>query len=169
MRKTNTLSWNDRFALIDHYKPSDSRIVTVFGVSTVELNTAREMRNLGSFKPTINFDVNKFKELFVMQDGDPNNAPYTIQRNLPPETAFSAPKKRGRKGTKIKKAFAAITYTPVSVEEFTRQHDISLPVLRQHKRFDPTPSLGKVNVRQKKFPNGKKLMIWRDEPENPNT
>ena len=79
-----------------------------------------------------------------------------------PQTATkptSIPKKRGRKGDQVVKAFAAIPATPVDVNKFAADQGVSLHVLRQSKRFDPNPSLGKVRVAKDKAT--KTLMISR--------
>jgi hypothetical protein len=70
-----------------------------------------------------------------------------------------AAKKRGRKGQKIHEAFAAIPVSPTPAEAFAAAHKVSMPVLRQSKRFDRT-GLGIVNV--KKNRDSKVLMIWRN-------
>jgi hypothetical protein len=76
------------------------------------------------------------------------------------------PQKRGRKGDKIKQALCAVPTTPVPVDDFIKQYNISLAVLRQAKRFiekfDETTvrQIGKINVRQDKV--SKQLLIWRE-------
>ena len=79
----------------------------------------------------------------------------------PAETATvitPEPKKRGRKGTKINEAFAAIGTEPLDAEEFATERNVSLNVLRQAKRFDKT-GLGKVHV--KKIDG--RLRVFREE------
>ena len=96
--------------------------------------------------------------------------PSTATTHAKPETASKPAKqlkKRGRKGDKIFKALAAVPTTQMSVDTFIAQHDVSLAVLRQAKRFvatlDPAQAvaIGKINVRQDK--TTKKLMIWRED------
>lgn len=79
-----------------------------------------------------------------------------------PQTATkpaTIPAKRGRKGENVVKAFAAIPSTPVDVNQFAATQGVSLHVLRQSKRFDPNPALGKVRVAKDKAT--KTLMISR--------
>ena len=88
-------------------------------------------------------------------------APKTISKNKVPSTATTivSGTKRGRKGNNITNAFAAIPSSPVSAETFATQHNVSIAVLRQSKRFDTT-GLGPVNVRKDK--SAGTLMIWRE-------
>lgn len=177
------MSWADRFAMIDHYNPSDSQICTTYGLSQDELDTARTLRAAGSMRASRNMDVSKYGDIFSAPTGTfPTNgeSQTTIRnaRNLGgttthamPETAsrrIKPPQKRGRKGDKITRALQAVPLTRVSVEEFMAQHDVSLAVLRQSKRFiekldaETQTQIGKINVRQDK--ESKTLMIWREMP-----
>jgi hypothetical protein len=72
-----------------------------------------------------------------------------------------APKKRGRKGSKIQKAFQAVPAEPTDAEAFAKKHQVSMAVLRQSKRFDKD-GVGAVRVKQN---DDKVLMIWREMPE----
>lgn len=84
-----------------------------------------------------------------------------------PETAtkvLKVPKKRGRKGDKIAKAFAEIPTNPVNFEEYASAHQVSPNVLRQIKRHDRYSDTGKVFVRKNK--QTKTMMIWREPPES---
>lgn len=197
MTKTSAmLSWNDRFALIDHFKPTDDTICAAFRLTADELETARQLRAAGMFSTSRNMDFSQYSEVFtnVVADTRPeptrvvsltDNArvakradyeptgqyrPLNATVHARPETAtmrVSAPQKRGRKGDKITKALQAVPTTPVDVTTFMREHDVSLAVLRQSKRFierlEPTmqAQIGKVNVRQDK--TTKQLMIWRED------
>lgn len=79
-----------------------------------------------------------------------------------PETAtkvLKEPKKRGRKGNKIAKAFKEIPTNPVNFEEYAAEHQVSPNVLRQIKRHDRYSDTGKVFVRKNK--TTKTMMIWR--------
>lgn len=182
--KTN-LSWGDRFALIDFYKPSDDQVCAAFGVTRDELDTARTLRAAGTFVATKNMDVQKYTSVFSVPTQltnqpkgivmTPSKTP-TATSHAPadvstkPETAskpIKVPKKRGRKGDKILKALTSVPKTQMPVDQFIQQHDVSLAVLRQAKRFvaslDPTQAqqIGRINVRQDK--TTKKLMIWRED------
>ena len=61
---TQTFSWNDRFALIDYFLPSDPQICVAFGLTQDELDTARDLRTAGTFKSTPNFDAVQFDGIF---------------------------------------------------------------------------------------------------------
>lgn len=52
--------------------------------------------------------------------------------------------KKGRPGNRIKDAYADLTNIPTPVNNILSKHQVSLPVLRQTKRFDPTPEKGHV-------------------------
>lgn len=82
-----------------------------------------------------------------------------------PETASkpSSSKRPGRQSNKIAQAFSHLTSTPVSVSSFAEKHGVSVAVLRQAKRFDRTPELGKVRVKHSKETN--ELMIWRESTQ----
>jgi len=151
--KAETLTWNQCFALIDHYKPNDNTICSVLGVSADELQTARQMRSTGLFTAATNIDVEKYKNLFptATVHTRPSTEPGTSPR-------VKIAKKRGRKGNKIQNAFLAVPAQPVPAEEFAEKNNVALSVLRQSKRFDKT-GLGPVNVRMNR--ETKVLMIWR--------
>lgn len=171
----SNLSWNDRFAIIDHYQPTDEQICKVFNLSEDELSTARQLRQSGTFVPSQTLDVSKYSNLFTAASpiaSTPTAKTATATVHTKPQTAtkkavMKTPQKRGRKGDKIVKAFMAVPTTPVSVEEFMKQHNVSLAVLRQSKRFiqkmDQTTAqmIGRVNVKQDK--STKQLMIWRED------
>ena len=164
------LSWGDRFALIEHFKPTDDQVRTAFEVTQAELDTARQLLNSGTFVPTANFDTSSYAGLFDQQSRQ-LKAPSATVHTMPPATATKqtatvakVPGRRGRKSNKIASAFAAIPTTPISAEDFTKQHGISLAVLRQSKRFvskmdtNVAASIGTINVRQDK--TTKTLMVW---------
>lgn len=178
-----TLNWNDRFALMDHYKPSDEQACSAFGVTRDELRTARDMRSAGAFTASPNIDLNSYSNMFTASASaaPATNTPSTTSTTRrsgstsvtkeasgskagAPSTATKKtkePKKRGRKGDNIAKAFAAIPATPTPVETFAANHGVSIAVLRQSKRFDGTGLTGAVRVKKDK--ESKTLMIWREE------
>lgn len=177
---TKIMSWNDRFALINHYNPADDAICAAFGVDKSELDTARGLLATGSFAANPQLDVNKYSNVFastggvVPTAGTKGSAPVgkkvSATVHAKPESATKkakVPQKRGRKGDKIHRALQAVTTTPVAVDSFLKQYGVSLAVLRQSKRFlekmDPTVAkkIGKINVRQDK--SSKQLMIWRED------
>lgn len=59
------LSWNERFALIDRYSPTDEQVCAVFGLSADELATARDLRAAGTFSSSPNFDATPYAEVFT--------------------------------------------------------------------------------------------------------
>ena len=182
MSKSKTLGWNDRFALIDHYKPSDEQACTAFGVTPDELKTARDMRAAGAFTATPGIDVDSYASLFAAPAAPETAAPSTkstkrrggatkTTKTAPttdgdkPATATKktkVPRKRGRKGDKIANAFRAIPTDPTPVAAFATTHGVSVAVLRQSKRFDKSTDLGSVKVKKDK--ETKELMIWREAP-----
>lgn len=168
------MSWNDRFALIDQFKPSDAVICNIFNLNYMELQTANKLREAGTFAPNQHLDTSKFVGFFP--DIDDNIDVQPIIQNNPminnrPETytkkvIVKEPQKRGRKGSKIVQALFAVPNIPVSAKWFSEEHDISLAVLRQSKRFtehlspEDIKKIGKICVKQNKE---KILMIWREE------
>lgn len=168
MMMPKVLTWNDRFALIDKFKPEDAAIPTIFGITDTELNVARSMRKVGILTPAINIDYASYAAAFnstlIIDEQHIMEIPEIVSPVAPlaqvPETATRTQRKRGRKGSNIATAFKAITTTPVEAGPFAVQYAVSLAVLRQGKRFDPHPELGTVKV--KKHTDTKVLMIWRD-------
>lgn len=176
MSKSKTMSWNDRFALLDHYEPSDATACDAFGVTQDELTTARDMRVAGAFTATPDIDVNSYSKMFASAEqpvakvstkstrrGGATSTTKTKTTSVKPVTAtkkVKEPKKRGRKGDNIAKAFAAIPTSPTPVEAFATTHGVSIAVLRQSKRFDKTEGGGTVRVKKDK--ESKALMIWRE-------
>lgn len=163
---TTKLNWNERFALIDRYNPSDEQITRTFGVSTAELSTARQLRNAGSITASRDYDTEASGNVFNTAPSADATTVTSVKRTVDrqaPQTATKravAPKKRGRKGTKIQEAFKSIPAAPVAVDDFAKQYGVSVPVLRQSKRFDTAPDLGTVRVKVSKETG--KLMIWRE-------
>ena len=167
--KSTSLSWNDRLALINAYKPSDAAICSALSITPDELHTAREMEANGHFVATKDLDVAAYSNLFVEESistpsvtipGSESISKPTVSQ--PPATAtkqIKVPKKRGRKGDNILKAFKAIPVNPTGALPFASDHSVSLAVLRQAKRFDKT-DLGTVRVKKDK--TTKELMIWRE-------
>ena len=185
MSNSKTLNWNDRFALMDHYTPSDADACSAFGVTQTELDTARDMRAAGAFTATPDVDVKSYQNMFAAKSvttataskksasksstttskkSGSTSVTKTKTTTAKPETATKKPKelkKRGRKGDRIAKAFAAIPATPVPVDKFASDNNVSLAVLRQSKRFDKSPEMGNVHVKKDKTSGS--LMIWREK------
>lgn len=195
------MGWNDRFAVIAHFKPTDAQVLDAFGVTQDELDTARGLLAQGTFSANTKLDVAQYSNVFTASAAAPQattkptpaavnpakdvataqtavtkttsaaklmKAP-TATTYAKPETAtkkIKEPQKRGRKGDRIATALAAVPLTQISAEEFSKQHNVSIAVLRQSKRFleqmDPAvrATIGKINVRQDK--ESRTLMIWRE-------
>ena len=172
--KGKTFTWNDRLTLINHYNPSDVQDCEVFGISQPELEVARNQLKAGIFSLSNNLDVASYGDLFATTEANTESTVTTTKAPVrtkstvtstktPPETATAKshePKKRGRKGDKIALAFSSIPATPTAAEDFAKQYGVSIAVLRQSKRFDPTANGG--NVKVKKDKGSKTLMIWRE-------
>lgn len=171
MSKSRNLSWNDRLTIINHFKPSDAEVIRAFGISQNELDVARTQLKTGVFSIDPSLDVESYGSLFAATDtGSTVTSTAAPARKTgstsisKPESATAKarePKKRGRKGDKILKAFTSIPATPVVAEEFAKEHGVSIAVLRQSKRFDLSQSAGTVRVKKDK--GTKTLMIWREE------
>lgn len=172
------LSWADRFALVDHYAPTDSAIMSTFNLTNDELTTARQLRASGTFSASKTLDCASYAGIFAdsastvatpVVNAQPNPAVKGgSTTHAKPESAakrVKTPQKRGRKGDKITSALMSATATPVPVSDFMKQHNVSLAVLRQAKRFiekmdaDTQAKIGKVVVKQDK--TTKQLMIWK--------
>jgi len=174
--KINTLNWSDRFALIDKYEPSDDAICNTLGLNSDELDTARDLRASGNFQAVSEINVDDYADMF--KNAAKNESVTAPTRNsgitshVKPTTKSTAPltstkpvkeaKKRGRKGSKISEAFVAIPTTAIPAEQFAEDHEVSLAVLRQSRRFDKS-GLGPVRVKKDK--ETKQLMIWREVEE----
>lgn len=164
-----TLTWNDRLALLNHFKPSDDEACRILGVTQGELNTARNLEG-SMFQVTQNLDYSAYLSVFA--NGNEKSHPTSFVRPggkadtlAPPATASKptrAAKKRGRQGNKIATAFSSIPHEATPVEAYALQHGVSLNALRQSSRFDKSPELGRVRVKKDKETNT--LMIWRDQP-----
>lgn len=105
MSNSKTLSWNDRFALLDHFKPSDADACSAFGVTQSELDTARDMRTAGAFTASPDVDVASYSTMFGIQA-----APKTASAST--SSTSATPSKSSTTTTKAKKSGAtSITKT----------------------------------------------------------
>ena len=156
----SSLGWGDRLALIDKYEASDEQAAAAFNIPVEEIETARDLRSgAGGANMPVSIDLEDFDNPFTTEVAGATSIRRPGTRT-PAESATvitPEPKKRGRKGTKINEAFAAIGSDPIDAEEFATTRDVSLNVLRQAKRFDRT-GLGKVRV--KKIDGT--LMVYRE-------
>lgn len=170
------MSWNERLAIINHFKPADDKICKAFGITQSELSTAREMQTAGTFTPSTNINFESYKDLFASDEEAPvTSQPSTTAKSGITSTTIGTeddkpvtatkkvkePKKRGRKGNKIDNAFLAIPATPTPVDQFSATHQVSVAVLRQSKRFDKHSEKGPVSVKKDKGTGT--LMIWRNQ------
>ncbi len=172
--KGKTFTWNDRLTLINHYKPTDEQACEAFNISQSELDVARNQLKSGVFSLSSNLDVSSYDSLFANTSTDTSTVtttkaptrtkPTVTSTKVAPETATAKVRekaKRGRKGDKIIKAFSEIPAAPTPAEDFAKQYGVSIAVLRQSKRFDPTENTGTVKVKKDK--TSKTLMIWREQ------
>ena len=163
--KLSELSWGQKFALIDAYKLTDEVACSKMGVTPNELKTAKKLLSEKTFSVDTSFDSSRYAEAFN-PDAKPvkkSTGSTTHKANSATSTSTDAPKKRGRKGDKITKAFQSISATPLAVDSFIRDHNISLAVLRQSKRFDKSGLAGTVHVKKREGA----LMVWREVPIAP--
>ncbi len=157
------LTWNQRFAIIDYFNPSDEDICKVFNISQEELQSARELRSQGFFDPDSgNIEVKEYSKDFKVpiKEEAPKPIDPTAEKAIKPPTQKA---KRGPKGTKIKIAYEAIPSEPTPVDEFMKKYNVSLSVLRRHSHFDHIPETGKVTVRKRTVEGReeKVLCVWR--------
>jgi len=156
MAKLNisNLSWGQRLALIEKYELNDNAVVEKLGVSAEQLKIAKEQLSKGVFSIDTTFNTAQFAEVFNPSAKKESS----VTKHKVTTTVDGAPRKRGRQGSKIMTAFKAIGDTPMSADAFMKQHNVSLAVLRQSKRFDKTGLPGTVHVKKK---DGT-LMVWRE-------
>lgn len=142
-------------ALIAHYQPSDDEICFTFNLTKDELSVAKNLEASGAF--------GKSKTLNVERFGNPFKKP-------PPPQVFATKrvfvKEQKPKGSKILTALKAIPRTPTPVDQFVKEYNVSVAVLRQSKRFikalppEEANSYGSVHVTKDKTTN--QMVIWRD-------
>lgn len=152
------LTWNDRFALIDRFQPSDDTILVLFGVTDNELTAARGLRTVGMLVPAKNIDYTTYAPSFSVKKTEANTQ--MIDKPKEPQTATKKVLKRGRKGNNISIAFQNVPTTPTNAETFATEYQVSMAVLRQSKRFDTFSETGQIRVKKDKKTG--QLMIWRE-------
>ena len=164
----SNLGWGERLAIVDHFGLDDKTATATFGVSTDELATARELAAAGTIPVAEDVDFSQYENELGAKSPSKGTSSTSTTKPASGEQPVTAtkpkkePKKRGRKGDKIKNAFGVIPTTPVDAEAFIAEHNISLNVLRQAKRFDTSGLTGAVHVRKDKDTGT--LMVWRDDP-----
>lgn len=170
--KQSINGWNDRFALLDYYKPTNTQACEALDVTIDELETARDLRAQKRFSGESTINVEDYADMFaadaaLMKSKKPKAKSATAHVRpkttaVPPQSAtkpIKEAKKRGRKGSNIASAFLAIPTDAISADQFASDHNVSLAVLRQSRRFDKS-GLGPVRVKKDKETGG--LMIWRE-------
>ena len=155
----NCISWGERFALIQQFQPTNEQILETFKVSEAELNFAYTCIGDGTFKVSKLQDVDKHNNIFEDETISFGHVKRFATKPI------KVPQRRGRKGDKITNAFTAIPSTPVPLDDFALEHEVSVPVLRQSKRFDKTELPGSVKVKKilVEGSTSKQLMIWREK------
>ena len=160
------MSWPDRMAVVTALGLTKAQAMEAMGQPEPEWDTAFNLLKQGMLVPTSGLDIDYYAKMFNTS----NPAVTSITRPAKTKSAETAtkktaiPKKRGRKGDKIKKAFSQIPSNPVPAEQFAAQHNVSVAVLRQSKRFYPEAagSIKVKNVAVGGDKNNKTLMIWRE-------
>ena len=171
MKKVTNLNWPGRLAVLNQFNPSDSDACKVLGISNDELKTARDLEKCGTLVADSGLDTEAYAPLFtpgasvinpkarpslesVVRDSSKGQPPMSATKKV------TAPKKRGRKGDAIAKAFMQVPGVPTPVEAFAQTNGVSLAVMRQSKRFDQSGLPGGVRVKKDKTTGT--LMIWRE-------
>ena len=155
MTISKSLSANDYEAFRNKFGWTAEEFAAKSGKPMNEVQAHISMAASGMIIATPNLDFKSYEKQFGKTSTD-------VTSITKPQTATaptSVKLKRGRKGDSVVKAFSAIPTTPTDVNKFAANQGVSLHVLRQSKRFDPNPSLGKVRVAKDK--NTKVLMISR--------
>lgn len=148
------LTHSQILTLLNYFQPSEEQAKKALYLSDATLKTINAEYAGGMLFPDNQFNPTDYTSVFDRVDDRPSMA------TKPSKTS----KKRGRKTTAVHRAFENIPNEPVPAEQFAKDNDISLNVLRQTKRFDPfQKELGNVIVKQQKVDdNQKMLMVWRE-------
>ena len=162
MTDLTQLGWNEMFALMDHYNMDDSTAAQVFGFRPDTLETARELKDNGTITVATDIDFSQYDSVLGVKKPSGTDTSTTTAKPATATKPTRTPKKRGRKGSNIVNAFGAIPVTPTDAEAFITEHNISMAVLRQAKRFDKSGLDGAVHVRKDKESGN--LVVWRDAP-----
>ena len=155
------LSWSERFALINHYNPTDEQITEAFGVTQDDLDVARYMIGEKLYTPSTKLDVSKFADIF--NGGLRVVVAPTI--TAAPSTSSSSGRKSQKSG-RVANALLAIPTTATAVDDFIRDYPVSIHVLKQAPRFiktlpeDQQRQVGRVFIRNDKATG--RLMIWKE-------
>jgi hypothetical protein len=192
MSTSKSLSWNDRLALIDHYKPSDEQICSVFGLTQEELTVAREMRTNGTFTPSTNLDVASYNKMFTTESVKPIASLDTGITTTSKPSVKKAPKVKTATKTATKTSGVTSTQKPQTatkkvpepkkrgrkgtkiLDAFQAVPETPTPVDAFMQNYEVSlPVLRQASrfdksgltgrVRVKKDKDSKTLMIWREE------
>lgn len=158
--KSANMGWGERFAIMEKFGLDDTTATSAFGVSMDELSTARELLAAGAISPAVHVDFSAYESsLRGVSRPELSTTTEPVTRPVTATKPSKTPKKRGRKGDKIAKAFLAVPTDPTDAEAFAAEHSVSMAVLKQSKRFDKS-GLPPVKVRKDKTTG--KMMIWRE-------
>jgi hypothetical protein len=113
----STLGWEQKLAVISTHKVTIATAAVRFNCSQNDIREAKK-----NFKPDMAFDASVYASDFA-------------KRPSHDEHGNIITKTRGRKSSKIATAYAAITTTPVNLEEFCTAHGVSKHCMIQRKRF----------------------------------
>ena len=149
MKDVKKLSVPEQVIVYLHFSPPDVVAKKIFDIDDTQLLLIKNLAKERFSPTTVTINPQQYSSLFKEESKDFE----------PPRTATRQKRPRGRPGLNIIKAFSLIPKTPVPAEAFASQNNISLSVLRQHKRFDKTNIEGQVYVR--KDSKTDQLMVWR--------
>ena len=164
----NEMGWSERLAITTGMDLSDEDtakyVCEVLNIPLADLQATVGLAASGEVEVNEEINPKDYINLFDMSRVKLVKAQTSSPATKPAQKTAKAPsgKKRGRQGVNIASAFAAIPHTPTPVNEFKTRFNVSSHVLRQQKRFDPTPELGRVRV--KTDSETKQLVIYRDQP-----
>ncbi len=159
-------SWQDRLAIINEFKLSNSAAVRIFNTTERELVLARGLVQKGALRVASLTPQMKSVWASYVAGNDPvvqttsvTVIPSSTPSNRPTPAAAVVQQPKMRRGTRIQEAFSSLTTTPVPVEAFVQKYGVSKTVLRQSKRFLTEPI--KVSIKRDKVT--KQEVIFRVE------
>jgi hypothetical protein len=148
-----SLTWGQRLQVISDYRVSVKAAAKIMAVSESDLEVA-----IKTTVADVSFDTSEYSTYFK------NSISTSSVSKDSSQTTAVAPKKRGRKTSKIRDAFNAITSTPQPLYEFCQLHGVSEHCMRQHSRFAPDRT--DIVIRKVKGENTVP-MIWIEEMVTP--
>ena len=117
------LTWGQRLQIITDFRVDFQTAATIMEVTVSDLEQASQ-----NTIADVTFDTAEYSSYFKTSSLPTS----TVQAQ-----ASTPAKKRGRKTSKIRDAFNAITTTPQPLYDFCLAHDVSEHCMRQHSRFAP--------------------------------